>query len=195
MDGGAARIVEASFMARRWIIPAILILSGLLSAWAVDPPAGPAPPAKYFVKLRYVINAPRDPHVMQYDALIRHLRSLNFEFIPPLEQHPETDREDPGKNRLEGLVPADKILDLLKNKSVASVLLLPAETKDKELPDQVRVMLGLLGFKEATAYDHRGLSGKPFTRLLGSIPAGRLETLLKDLRVQPEGWFAPRLPQ
>jgi hypothetical protein len=187
------------------------------ATWVAGQPAGPPAPAKYFVKLRYIINAPRDPHVEQYDAMIRHLQSLNFEFIPPLDQHAETDREDPSKNRLEGLVPADKVLDLLKNKSVASVLLLPVEVKDKELPaeqpvgvrlelagglslarqkelaDQARVLLGLLGFKEAVAYDHRGLGGKPFTRLVGTIPAGRLESLLKDLRGQPEGWFAPRL--
>src|ERR1700730_17499184 len=131
--------------------------------------------------------------------------------------HPETDPEGPGKNLFQRLCAANKVLDLLKNKSVASVLLLPVETKDKELPadqavgvrlelaagfsparqkelaDQARVLLGLLGFKEAAAYDHRGLGGKPFTRLVGTIPAGRLESLLKDLRGQPEGWFAPRL--
>ena len=204
-------------MAKRLTILAILILP-LASNWVGGQPAGPPPPDKYFVKLRYVINAPRDPHVMQYDALIKHLQSLNFEFIPPLDEHPETDREDPNKNRLEGLVPADKVLDLLKNKSVASVLLLPPEWKDKELPaeqmvgvrlemaggfsparqkelaDQARILLGLMGFKEAAAYDHRGITGKPFTRLVGAIPAGRLEGLLKDLRGQPEGWFAPRLP-
>src|SRR5207244_6088952 len=65
--------------------------------------------------------------------------------------------------------------------------------RQKELSAEARVLLGLLGFKETTAYDHRGLSGKPFTRLVGTIPAGRLESLLKDLRTQPEGWYAPRL--
>lgn len=202
-------------MARRLALLAVLLL--LLPLCVSGQPAGPPPPANYFVKLRYVINAPRDAHVVQYDTLIKHLEALSFDFMPPLEDHPETDREDPGKNRLEGLVALDKVLDLLKNKSVASVLLVPAELKDKELPpdqavgvrlelagglsparqkelaDQVRILLGLLGFKEATAYDHHGMSGKPFTRLLGTIPAGRLETLLKDLRGQPEGWFAPRL--
>jgi hypothetical protein len=203
-------------MAKPLAILAFLFLP-LLSPWVSGQPAGPPPPAKYFVKLRYIINAPRDAHVVQYDALIRHLKSLNFEFIPPLEKHPETDREDPSKNRLEGLVPADKVLDLLKNKSVAAVLLLPPQLADKALPaeemvgvrlemaggfsparqkelaEQARILLGLMGFKEAIAYDHRGVNGKPFTRLVGAIPAGRLESLLKDLRGQPEGWFAPRL--
>ena len=51
----------------------------------------------------------------------------------------------------------------------------------------------MLGFREAPAYDHHGYSGRPFTRISGTIPQGRLETLLKDLRGQPAGWFAPRI--
>ena len=50
-----------------------------------------------------------------------------------------------------------------------------------------------LGFREADAYDHRGYTGRLNTRLSGTIPAGRLETLLKDLRGQPAGWIAPRV--
>ena len=168
--------------------------------------------------LRYDIIAPRDPHVAQYDAMIRHLQSLNFEFLPPLEQHPETDREDPGKDRLVGLLAPDKMLELFRNKSVATVLLMPEDYKvpeqldqpvgvrlelapgfapgrTRELADQARVLLKELGFREAVGYDHHGYTGRPYTRLVGTVPAGQLFTLLKDLRRQPAGWLAPRIAQ
>src|SRR5262249_10451680 len=40
-----------------------------------------------------------------------------------------------------------------------------------------------LGFREAVGYDRRG-----WTRLLGTIPAGKLETLLEDVRRDPVSW-------
>ena len=46
-----------------------------------------------------------------------------------------------------------------------------------------------LGFKEKVGYDNRG-----HTRLLGTVPVEELETLLADLRAQPEGWLAPVTP-
>ena len=49
---------------------------------------GPKPPGKYRATVRYSILAPRDIHVAQYDSLIQHLQKLNFEFDPPLEDHP-----------------------------------------------------------------------------------------------------------
>jgi hypothetical protein len=177
-------------------------------------PLSPPPPGKYRVLLRYEINAPRDPHVMQYDAMIAHLISIGFEFIPPLEKHADTDREDPSKNELTGLLPSGKVLDIFGNRHIVSAVLVPADYKlpdvanqpvgvrlelapglgaarTRELADQARVILELLGFREAIGYDHHGYSGRPFTRLIGTMPAGQVETLLKDLRNQPAGWFAP----
>lgn len=55
--------------------------------------------------------------------------------------------------------------------------------------DQVRAVLVKLGFQEAVAYDHRA-----HTRLLGSIPAGKLDLLLDDLRRQPAAWQLPADP-
>jgi len=179
-------------------------------------PAAPPPPAKYRVLLRYDIKAPRDPHVVQYDALIEHLLSIGFDFIPPLEKHPDTDREDPRKNELTGLLAAGKVLEIFRNRNIVSAVLMPAEYKlpdmadqpvgvrlelvpglgaarTRELADQARVILNVLGFREAVGYDHRGYTGRPFTRLVGTLPAGRVDTLLKDLRSQPSGWFAPLL--
>lgn len=165
----------------------------------------PPPPRDYQVRLRYSIPSPRDQHIIHYDAMIRYLRSLGFTYTP----ESDTDREDPNKNYLTGTIPSANAGKILRQPSIESVLLMPPgyklPAKDSEmvkvriklagglppdrqrvLSDQVVALLEDLGFQEAIAYDHRG-----FTRLVGTIPAGRVETLLKDLRTQPEGWLAP----
>jgi hypothetical protein len=193
-----------------------LALAGLCLGPLHGQPAAPPPPEKFRAILRYEINAPRDAHVVLYDRLIAHLKSLSFSFIPPLDEHPPTDREDPTKNHLAGLVPSAKALEILDNASVASLLLVPPSLKQpfgeqpvgirlelggrysparqRELGDQVRLILQELGFREARGYDHRGYSGRPFSRLVGTFPGNRLETLLKDLRRLPAGWLAPQVP-
>ena len=49
----------------------------------------------------------------------------------------------------------------------------------KDLTDQVRALLELIGFREAAAYDNRGTSGRPYTRLVGQVTMSTLEVLLK----------------
>src|SRR5262245_35128546 len=191
------------------------VLSLLLCVGAAQAqPALPKPPDKYKALIRYRIIAPRDPHVAMYDALIAHLKGLGFEFIPPLEKHRKTDREDPSKDRLVGLVPSSKALAMLNNPNVAGLVLMPEKLelpedpdaplrvrleltsgltpdRQRELADQVRAQLRhvIPGFKEAVAYDHRGYTGRPFSRLVGTIPRGQLDLLLKDLRRLPTGWL------
>jgi hypothetical protein len=55
-----------------------------------------------------------------------------------------------------------------------------ALARQRVLEDQVRTVLAELGFREAVGYDNRD-----HTRLVGMVPAGRLDTLLDDLRKQP----------
>src|SRR5436190_418929 len=76
----------------------------LATPTSVAQPPAPAAPPKYQVVLRYRIAAARDQHVVQYDAMIVHLRKLGFEFEPPLHQNPQTDREDRSKNYLKGKI-------------------------------------------------------------------------------------------
>jgi hypothetical protein len=185
----------------------------LASAAAAQPEA-PPPPDKYKVALRYRIIASRDTHVAFYDRMIDHLKNLNFDFDPPLEKHAFTDREDPGKDRLYGFVAADKAQKILANSSIAGLMLMPPDWKQpkdpedpvhvrlelasgfeterqRELANQVRVLLrNHVSFREAVGYDHRGYTGKPFTRIAGTVPAGLLDLLLKDLRRLPTGWLA-----
>lgn len=181
-------------------------------------PAAPAPPAKYKVLLRYHIPAVRDQHVQHYDALVEYLKSLNFEFDPPLDKRSETDREDATKNLMAGLIAPVKLFDLFGNPSVAGLLIMPVDHVLPEQPEQpvlvrlelasglapdrqmvltnqVRVLLEDMGFRETAGYDHRGYSKRPFSRLVGTMPAGRLDLLLRDLRDWPPGWLAPVVPR
>jgi hypothetical protein len=196
----------------------LLVMLATAAALAAQPPA-PPPPDRFHARLRYEILAPRDEHVAQYDALVAHLKRLGFEFNPPLESRPETDREDPGKNYFDGLVASKQLQNLFGNLAVRTVFVdtrplkehLEGDDLDKpvrvrlELPSgfgleaqkdflaQVKLMLRELGFREATGYDNRGYTGRPWTRLVGAVPTRHLETLLKDLRRQPAGWFGPIL--
>lgn len=192
-----------------------LLLAGWTSVAAAQAPAPPRP-AKYQATLRYQISAPRDQHVIFYDRLIAALQGLGFEFTPPLEEHAPTDRIDPSKNMLRGLIPAANVGRLRQLPHVAGLVLAPVDLKMPEDPqapvririelvsglpadrqlalgDQTALLLKELGFIEAPGYDQRGDTGLPYTELQGTIPAAQLDVLLKDLRTQPGGWFAPRI--
>jgi hypothetical protein len=167
----------------------------------------PPPPDEYRVKLRYHIPSARDQHVIHYDAMIKYLKSIGFKY----KAGPPSDREDPTKNSLTGTIASQSARKLLGNAHVAAVLLLPPKfeparptdpvkvridlasgfslTRQRILADQAAALLETLGFHEAVAYDHRG-----FTRLVGTLPAGQLDTLLRDLRAQPSGWLVPVVP-
>ncbi len=184
-------------------------------------PPGPPPPAKYKCTLRYYIPAPRDEHVRQYDAMIRHLQRIGFEFDPPLDKHPDTDREDRTKNYLNGFIASSKATRILESPSVQSIALIPAEpdefalpdnaddpvhvrlelpgglstSRQRELQNQARVLLRENGFKEAPGYDHHGYTRKPYTRIVGTIPRGRFDLLNRDMRSHPAGWLGPIIPR
>src|SRR5262245_15596464 len=152
-------------------------------------PAAPPSPTHYQVTLRYRIVAPRDQHVLVYDKLVEHCQKLKFEFDPPLSERPPTDRIDPNKNEFRGRLAAANVPRLRDNPNVAGVLLAPdgfklPEEADKpvrvrleivgglpadrqrELAEQTKLVLGLLGFKEAASYDHRGAGGQPYTKIM-----------------------------
>jgi subtilisin family serine protease len=188
----------------------------VLSSAALGQPPQPPKPAKFKVQLRYYIPSPRDQHVALYKEMVDYLQGIGFDFQPKVKEFPHGDYEDRGKNILTGSIAGDKLLKCLNNRSVASLLVVPDDYKLPEdigqpvkvrlelhsgfqpdraftLSNQVRALLKQFDFVEATGYDHRGYTGRPFTRLVGWIPVEYLETLLKDLRTQPTGWFTPRL--
>ena len=199
----------------------VILLVGHFSAAVQAQAPAPPPPEKYKATLRYHIPAPRDSHVALYDAMIRHLQKIGFEFDPPLEKHAETDREDRAKNYLTGYIKAANKLRILDPLVVQSVLLMPFAPEEYKLPDegdapvtvrldlggnlnpdrqrelanQTRVLLRELGFKEPVGYDQRGYALKPYTRIVGTIPRGKLDLLNRDLRNHPAGWLGPVIPR
>jgi hypothetical protein len=170
----------------------------------------PSAPAKYDAQIRYSIRAGSNQRIEQFRAMIKYLESIGFERVPsddPLEA------ADMTAERLRGTLPSDKVRDLLRETHIRTVLLVPAgmtppenpeqrvlvqlelENRlsprlQKELANQARARLAGIGFVEKVGYDHLGN-----TRLLGTIPAGEVETLLHDLRDLPAGWFAPDVPR
>src|SRR5205085_4718982 len=67
--------------------------------------------------------------------------------------------------------------------------------RQRELTNQTRVLLRLHDFVEPAGYDHRGYSRRPYTRIVGTIPAGKLDLLQRDLRNHPAGWLGPIIPR
>jgi hypothetical protein len=191
--------------------PRAFVLTALAVVWIAATRGeaavkAPPPPKEYRVKLRYSIPAARDQHIFLYDAMIAYLKSIGFKY----PTGSDTDREDPTKNYLIGTLPSASAGKIFRDPSVMSALLMPPDYKlpakadepvkvrihlasglpperQRLLSDQVAALLEEeLGFQEAIAYDHRG-----FTLLVGTVPAGNVETLLKDLRTLPEGWLTP----
>jgi hypothetical protein len=171
-------------------------------------PASPPPPARYQVELRFRINAARTERLQQFLAMMKFFDSLGFEHDPEQEIEPE----DPALTRIRGTIASANALKLLGDRHVKSLLLIPVGAKLPEdetkpikvqleliagfrpaaqlvLAEEVRARLAKLGFHESVGYDHRGQ-----TRLVGTIPAKELETLLKDLREDPMGKLATNLP-
>lgn len=198
----------------------VVLLAAAPRLAAQSLPPQPPPPKQFRAVVRYDIVAPRDTHVRLYDELVADLRELGFTFEPPLEKRPPTDREDPTKNLFVGTIEPGKALRILQEQTIASLLLIPEDgafklpddpaepvhvrlqlagslalDRQRELSEQATAILRLLGFREAVGYDTRGYDGRPFTRLVGTVPRGVLETLLKDLRNLPGGWLAPVIPR
>ena len=167
--------------------------------------APPAPPDAYDVAIRYQINASRNERVKQHLEMTRYFRDAGF--VRAGDDVPADDEaENADYDRMRGTIPADKVRLLLGERHVRVLQLLPTGKKppddanarvrvdvelasglplerQRRLADQTLRVLRVLGFQEAVAYDSRGN-----TRLLGSIPAGKLGDLFGDLRRQPAAW-------
>jgi hypothetical protein len=171
-------------------------------------PAAPAPPKEYKARVRYSIHAVGNQRIAQFLAMTRYLESIGFNKDPG----PENEAEDPDQTLLTGTIASSRTRDLLNERHVLAILLLPPDftvpaeadrpvkvqltlkgglllPSQRLLADQVRVFLEEIGFREAIGYDNRG-----HTRMVGWIPAANLDQLLEDLRWQSTGWVAPQVP-
>jgi hypothetical protein len=179
------------------------------SIFGADYPS-PPPPKEYQVEIRYQIYADLHQRIIQFQDLVRYLESVGFHKKPA--EDPRAEMSDPRQTRMSGTIASGQVHQLLGDRRVKSLLIIPAGFKLPEdgskpvkvqlelisglgsgrqllLADQVLEKLHLLGFREAIGYDHRG-----HTRLVGWIPVANLELLLQDLRWQPADWLAPEVP-
>jgi hypothetical protein len=184
----------------------VLLLAGALCCAAAARAAIPAPPPPetYDVTIRYRIQAFRTQRVAQYYEMMRFLQAHGFQ-RDPNEEVPEDEPENPEATLLHGTIPSRRVTDLLAERHIKTVLLLPhgqqlPEDKaqlvrvdmrlrdgfppdvQRVLHEQTRDVLASIQFREAVGYDHGG-----FTRLLGAIPSDRVPSLLNDLRKLPAG--------
>jgi hypothetical protein len=157
------------------------------------------------VVIHYRIRAPRNNRLVQYFAMIRYFESIGFKKDPG----PESEPEDADQIRMTGTIASTNARKLLVDRHVKALLLIPAGyelpaervkvqlelasipdlSRQRLLASQVRAILERVGFREAVGYDNRG-----HTRLVGTLPAARLELLLQDLRWQGSGWLVPETP-
>ncbi len=185
----------------------LVTIFAFLSVPVLAQPPQPPPPKEYDVQIRYRIQAARNDRVPQFFAFLKQLDSLGFQHDADITD----EAENPLHDRISGRIAGGKVRDLFLAAPVRSLLLYPSGYRlpqDLNTPvkvrlelasgrpldsqhilyDQVRDQLGGLGYREPVLYDHRG-----YTRLVGTVPAGNVPDLFKDLRNRPDGWFAPLL--
>jgi hypothetical protein len=170
---------------------------------AATPPA-PPPPETYDVQISYRINAFRNERLLQYYEMMRFLKKAGFQRDPE-EVVPQSEPEDVTRTRISGTIPSRRARDLLNERHIRSILLIPhgaklPDDKSKRVRVEIELYNGLvpeeqyqlsrqtfevlagLQFFESVGYDHRG-----YTRLVGSMPLAQVDALLTDLRQRPAG--------
>jgi hypothetical protein len=191
---------------------ALVFLAALaLGPAALAQPLKPAVPESYDVRFRYRIHTDRDERIRQFKAMAEFVQKLGFKKDELLDD--DLDIFDPTAELFTGTIPGANGFKLLEQPSIRTVILTPSGQKwpeDAKAPVQVRLhltaehngtaqrlfhdqaveQLNLLGFIEAAGYDHAG-----YSIARGTLPAGKLPRLLKDLRTLPGGWFAAATPK
>jgi hypothetical protein len=188
----------------------LLVVLLALASSAEAQVAYPPRPENYDVHFRYRIHANRDERIRQFRELEQFLKGVGF--VPAAREDADLDAFDPTAERMDGAMPSANAVRLFEDPRILTALFVPAGRKfpdDPTTPVQVRIILsgglapaqqrllheqvarhlGLMDFRQGVGYDTLD-----YRLLRGSIPAGQLFTLLKDLRNQPSGWFAPAVP-
>ena len=187
-----------------------LITALLLAAPATaQPRLVPPPPPVYAVQIRYRIRVGGNERVLQYRDMMSRLAAAGFVRTDVPDPNEPI---DPNADRMAGTIPSGRVGELLAEPHVKTILLMPAGYKLPDDPEQrvlvqIKLAEGLspnrqhdlffqsldklqrMGLTEKVGYDH-----EDFTRILGTIPADEVESLLGDLRLQPAGWLTPQTP-
>ncbi len=178
----------------------LVVLGSLLHAPGsrAEAPA-PPPPALYRVYLRYDLKASGFNRLYQFRDMVERLRAVGFK----KDQGPDDEEVNASFTSMTGTIAAEDARRLLTVYLVKAILLypkgytLPADPSKPvkvviDLPGstgiytrrrvvvQLRPYLDREGLREFVAYDNRRQ-----TRIVGTIPAGRVENLLNDLSVVP----------
>ncbi|MCZ2343778.1 MAG: hypothetical protein LC104_18575 [Bacteroidales bacterium] len=161
------------------------------------------------VWIHYRIRADQAERIRQYRAMTAYFQSLKF--APAEREDADLDIFDPTAEYTHGSIPTANAAKLLGDPRVITIVTAPTgwaqPAADQKIPVQMRLAgplapreqrmlheqvarhLGLLGFTEGISYDHLG-----YTLMRGTLPAGNLFKLLRDLRGQPSGWFLTEVP-
>ena len=194
-------------MSSRHVTTLVAAVGLLLSTLGQSPAqvAYPPKPDKYDVQLRYRIRAARDQRIVEFEAMAKHLKALGL--VHADEKAFELELLDPAAELVKGTIPAAGVVKLFADPNIKTALLLPAGTnlrddpekavhlridlaggllarEQKALHGQAADQLAKMGFVQVSSYDHVG-----YTRLRGTLPAGKVAFLLKDLRSLPPGWI------
>jgi hypothetical protein len=204
-DGRHHGRVEFPIMLSSAVMRTLLIAAGWLTvALAANAQVKvPRPPDQYDATVRYRIVGDRNERVLQFEAMTKFFGGLGF-------KEAESDVSDlapfdPTAEIITGTIPSKTARDLLKHRRVQTIVLAPAGYKppaDPQTPirvlielgqsedqlllsNQTEIALSKLGFRRDLGFDTRG-----FNVLRGTVPSGKVMTLVRDLRFQPTGWFA-----
>jgi hypothetical protein len=187
------------------LIPALV----LVAEAAAQPRIVPPPPPVYAVQLRYRIRVGGNERVLQYREMMRRLAAAGFTRTDVPDPN---EPADPDADRISGTIASGRVAELLAEPHVKTILLMPAgytlpDDPEQRVLVQIKLTEGLspnrqhdlffqsldklrrMGLIEKVGYDH-----EDFTRILGTIPAVDVDTLLGDLRLQPAGWLTPEMP-
>lgn len=189
----------------RWL-PALLLAA--LPSSAAAQVVYPAVPEKLAVEFRYRITPDRTERVRQFAVMQRTLKDAGFTRDTTGEPDFQLDEFDPAAERMRGTMPAAGLEKLQTDPRIRTILFRPADFAVPGPDGRVAVRLKLavgftpaeqqrfhgqavahlrqLGFNELVGYDPQG-----YTIVRGDLPAGNLFRLVKDLRNEPSGWFAP----
>jgi hypothetical protein len=166
----------------------------------------PKPPDVYDAIIRYRIQADRNERVLQYEEMAKFFGQLGLKEAE--NEDSDLGPFDPTAEVIAGKIQSKTARDVLKDRRVQTVILAPAGYKPPDDPqarirvlielsgsrdqlalfNQAEIALSKLGFRKDLGFDTRG-----FTILRGTVPSGNILKLLRDLRQQPSGWFAPEL--
>jgi hypothetical protein len=179
---------------RAWLVTLVII--GNISLLAAQAPAQKeaqtGQPAAYKVRLRFRIDANRTQHYQRFQEIVKHLQSAGFKKDKGLEG------EEFYADTMSGTIPATGVNKIFETHGIRTVLLVPEAVKlpeDAEKPvlvefqltpqtgagrqqflaDKARDLLKPMKFQEAVGYDTRN-----HHRMLGWLPAGRLDSLFDD---------------